>query len=314
MFRFYLRSSYDFRFPFFDPENPYRKSGIFDRFEDSVLNAGDLLRKHYGERFIAINLRGSWLRGIPVEEDDIDLLFIVRSITQEEKEHILETSRFLLAKDDPSYMVCQSKMEEGIKVEPISFFDLAEADVILNTFLYGLKRSIRPDTDSQRDSFQDSYFGSKLREKLVVFIKSGILIPYVGWIYGKERKKEVFAELERFLPVPTKPLKIYAEQEVDFAKEVIREIFVARNLVYPSLRRQEFYGDSDFDASQALDEAVNLYRCIGPLEVIHARAVLNYVFTARVERHLFGTSRVRERVEKFAASYDRLVDYILHVS
>ena len=312
MFRFYLQSSQNFRFPFYDPENPYRRSGIFDRLEDSVLKAGDHLRKQYGERFISINLRGSWLRGIPIEEDDIDLLFIIRNVPEDEKNLILETCRAILTKDNPGYKVCQDREEGGIKVEPISFLDLAEVDVIFNTFLYGLKRLVQPSKLSRRDSFQDSFFGSKLREKLLIFVQSGILIPYVGWIFGKDRKKEVFSELERFLPLPTKPLNVYTEQEIDFAKEVIRQTFIARNLVYPSIRRKEFYGNSDFDPSQSIHEAQKLYRSLESLEVIHAKAVLNYAFTVRVERSLLGKSRIRERVEKFAATYDRLIDYILH--
>lgn len=312
MFRFYLQSSQNFRFPFFDPENPYRRSGIFDRLEDSVMKAGDHFRKHYGEHFISINLRGSWLRGIPIEEDDIDLLFIVRNIPEDEQELILEKCRSILRKDSPSYKICQDREEGGIKIEPISFLDLAKAEVIFNRFLYGLKRLIQPNKYSRRDSFQDSYFGSRLREKLVLFVKSGILIPYVGWIFGKDRKKQVFAAFERFLPLPTKPLNIYTEQEIDFAKEVIRLIFIARNLIYPSIRRKEFYRNSDFDPTQATDEAVKLYRPIESLEIIHARAVLNYIFTVRVEQFLLGKSHIKERVEKFSATYDKLVDYILH--
>lgn len=311
MFRFYLGSSQKYRFPFFDPENPYRKSGMFVGIENSVLEAGDRLRKQYGENFVSINMRGSWLRGIPIKEDDIDLLFIVRNLPKNEEKFILKTCRSILKKENPNYKVCHPKMEGGIKVEHISFLDLAEVDLIFNKFLYGLKRFIQPTKNSKRDSYQDSYFGSKQREKLVLFLKSGILIPYVGWIFGKDRKREVFDALERFLPIPTKPLKIYSEQEIDFAKEVIRQIFIARNLVYPSIRRKEFYQDSDFDPSKAMDEALKLYWTLEPLEVVHARALLNYVYTVRVEQFLLGKSQIKGRVEKFAATYDRLVDYIL---
>ena len=78
--RLYLESSTHFRFPFFDPENPYRKNSLFLHLEETVMEAGSKFQKEYGQNFVSINLRGSWLRGIPLEEDDIDLLFIIRNL------------------------------------------------------------------------------------------------------------------------------------------------------------------------------------------------------------------------------------------
>ena len=64
--RFYLESSTRFRFPFYDPENPYRKNGLFVHLEETVMEAGEKFQNDYGENFVSINLRGSWLRATTI--------------------------------------------------------------------------------------------------------------------------------------------------------------------------------------------------------------------------------------------------------
>ena len=59
-------------------------------------------------------------------------------------------------------------------------------------------------------------------------------------------------------------------------------------------------------------EAMALYRSLEPLEEVHARAVINYIYIAKIEEKLLGRKLAHERVEKFAPSYDKLVHDILH--
>ena len=74
---FYLKSCKYFRFPFFDPSNCYRRDGLFGQLEDTLNLVGVKMKEEYGDNFVSINLRGSWLRGIPIAGDDLDVLFIV---------------------------------------------------------------------------------------------------------------------------------------------------------------------------------------------------------------------------------------------
>ena len=312
-FRFYLESSNRFRFPFYDPENPYRKTGIFVELEDILHEAGNKFRSEYGDNFVSINLRGSWLRGIPVENDDIDLLFIVRNIPVSEQKHILEFTRHLLKKRHVIYKVCEGKFEGGVKVEPITFLDLSNIPMILQTFMYGSGVFFDNETSQQRDDFQDTFFGSKRKEKLLPFLKSGILIPYVGWIFGKEKKKEIFNEIGLYLPIPTEKRGPRSEKEVDITKEIIRQTFIARNLIFPSIKIEQIIQLTNDDIYLYKKEALSLYNYLEALEFIHARAVLNYTYTAKIELKFFGKRMISQRVNTFAANYDRLVDYILHV-
>jgi hypothetical protein len=312
-FRFYLESSTRFRFPFYDPENPYRKNGLFVHLEETLMEAGEKFQNDYGENFVSINLRGSWLRGIPLEDDDIDLLFIVRDLPEKERTFILEYCRQILIKRNGIFRVCEGKEEDGIRVDPISFFNMGDVFTTMNTFMYGLGQFLEDSTRNYRDSHQDSFFGSRLQEKLVQFLKSGILIPYVGWIYGKWKKKEVFAELSQYLPIPSAKTGLYAKEEVEETKEILRQTFIARNLIYPAINLKKFVSLSDIDIPEAKKEAVALYRSLEHLERIHARAIMNYLYTSAIESKLFGQRLIKKRVMKFSGNYDKLVDYILHV-
>jgi hypothetical protein len=312
-FRFYLESSTRFRFPFYDPQNPYRKNGLFVYLEETLMEAGEKFQNDYGENFVSINMRGSWLRGIPLEDDDIDLLFVVRDLPDKERAFILEHCRQILRKKNGIFRVCEGKEEDGIHVDPITFFNLADVSTIINAFMYGLGKFLEDNVRKQRDDYQDSFFGSRIREKMTKFLKSGILIPYVGWIYGKWKKKEVFAELSKHLPIPSEKAGIYEKEEVEETKEILRQTFIARNLIYPAINLKKFIGLSDIDLPKAKKEALALYRSLEPLERIHARAIANYLCTSAIEIKLFGQRTIKERVERFSGHYDKLVDYILHV-
>jgi predicted nucleotidyltransferase len=312
-FRFYLLSSINFRFPFFDPANPYRKNGLFTQLEDTLMEAGESLQKEYGDNFISINLRGSWLRGIPLEDDDIDLLFIIRDLPKKEQDHILDYCRSALRKKHEIYKVCEGKVEGSVQVEPINFLNLSEISLIFNSFMFGLNQFLEEDSQKERDIYQDSFFGSKMREKLLSFLKSGILVPYVGWLYGKWKKKEVFEELAKYLPIPSQQTNIYSAKEISLTKGVIRRAFIARNLIYPSTKIEHFVRLSASDISVFIEEALDLYEILRPLRRIHSRAVLNYIYTSEIELKFFGRRMIEDRVEKFTGNYNKLVDYILHV-
>jgi len=164
--RFYLESSSHFRFPFFDPENPYRKNGLFVHLEETLMEAGAKFQEEFGDNFVSINLRGSWLRGIPLEDDDIDLLFIIRNLSMNDQRHIQSYCRKVLRDKNHVYKVCEGKEEDGRRVDPISFFDLTQVPTIMGSFMYGLQHFLENDNSKQRDCYQDSFFGSKIRDKL----------------------------------------------------------------------------------------------------------------------------------------------------
>ena len=311
--RFYLESSTHFRFPFFDPENPYRKNGLFVHLEETLMEVGTKFQKEYGQNFVSINLRGSWLRGIPLDEDDIDLLFIIRNLPMKERNHIQSYCRKVLGEKNQVFKVCEGKEENGVRVDPISFLDLTQLPVMMGSFMYGLRHFLEDQKNKQRDNYQASFFGSKLQEKFSKFLQSGILIPYVGWIYGKWKKKEVFDELGAYLPIPSRDTGIYGEDEVEETKEVIRQTFVARNLIFPAIKLKTFISPSDIYIPEFKEEALALYKFIEPLKGVHARAVVNYIYTSAIELQLFGHRLIMDRVEKFAGHYDKLVDYILTV-
>ena len=310
-FRFYIESSSRFRFPFFDPENPYRKNGLFVQLDDALKDCGEHFRRDYGSRFVSVNMRGSWLRGIPLRDDDIDVLFIVSGLPVEEQNRISESARSRLKAANDLFNMCRGKEEEGLHVDPILFLDLSAVGTIMNTFMYGLGRLLDSTRGTARDAFQDSMFGSHLIKKILNFLKSGILIPYVGWIFGEDRKPEVFDTIARHLPIPTRPTPLYDVEEIDTGKELIRQTFIARNLIFPSIKLREFVDLKDPDIPRFKEEALRLYRPLELMEKVHARAVVNYLYTAKIEQKFIGRSQIRERVAKFTADYDAMVAYIL---
>lgn len=311
---FYLKSCKYFRFPFFDPTNCYRRDGLFGQLEESLCRVGEELTRRYGKDFISINLRGSWLRGIPIRGDDVDVLFIVSGLPEDEVRRMREYTRKILLEDNPLFRICEGKMEHGVKVDPIIYLDLAEVRTIMNTYMYGLGRFLHRNREKTRDTYQDTFIGSTLTEKKTQFLKSGILIPYVGWLYGRERKQEVFDELNRYLPIPTQPTMMYTEEEINEAKETIRETFVARNLIYPSLEIKKWVDLKAMDVHAAQEEAETLYPALKPLEDVHTRAVVNYLYTLEIEKRFLGEVVTRERVQKFAPDYDQLVLDILEMA
>jgi len=311
--RFYLESSTHFLFPYFDPENPYRKNGLFVHLEETLMEAGAKFQKDYGKNFVSINLRGSWLRGIPLEEDDVDLLFIIRNLPLKEQSHIQSYCQKVLREKNQIYRVCEGKEEDGMRVDPISFLDLMQVPTIMGSFMYGLRHFLEDQRRKQRDNYQDSFFGSKLQEKFSNFLQSGILIPYVGWIYGKWKKIEVFDELGSYLPIPSRDTGIYGEDEVKETKDILLQTFVARNLIFPAIKLKTFISPSDIHIPEFKEEALALYKSIEPLKGVHARAVMNYLYKSALELKLFGHRLIMDRVKMFGGHYDKLVDYILTV-
>jgi hypothetical protein len=281
--------------------------------EETLMEAGAKFENEYGQNFVSINLRGSWLRGIPLEDDDIDLLFIIRDLPMKEQFYIQSYCRQVLREKNQVYKVCEGKEEDGRRVDPISFLDLNQLPTIMGSFMYGLRHFLNSNKTDQRDRFQDSFLGSKIREKLANFLQSGILIPYVGWIYGKWKKEEVFDELDSYLPIPSSEAGIYGEEEVEETKDILRQTFVARNLIYPAINLKEFVDPSEIHVPEFKEQALALYRSIEPLKRIHARAVMNYLYTSALEFKLFGYRLIMDRVERFAGHYDKLVHYILTV-
>ncbi len=311
---FYLKSCKYFRFPFFDPTNCYRRDGLFGQLEDCLQHVGDELSRRYGTNFVSLNLRGSWLRGIPIQGDDVDVLFIVDSLPEVEVESMRDFTQGELQAANPLFRLCDGKVEFGMHVSPIIHLDIARIRTIMNTYMYGLGQFLRRNKEKTRDTYQDAFFGSTLTEKKTQFLKSGILIPYVGWVYGRERKQEVFDEISRYLPIPTQPTMLYAEEEIDETKETVRQTFVARNLIYPSLELKKWVDFGALDIDVLKQEAEDLYPALKPLEEIYARAIINYIYTMEIEKQFLGQVVTPERVSKIAPNYDNLVLDILEMA
>ena len=310
-FKFYINASHDFRFPFYHPTNPYRLNGLFPDLEDILCEQGEKYRRDYGGQFLSINMRGSWIRGIPTRGDDIDVLFIVDGLPEAEKEHIILSTRRALVNRDPEFMTCEGKWEDDVRVDPISFLDFSDVDTIMNSFMYGLKQFQKSEEADNRDHYMEGFVGSHKTSKVLSFLKSGILIPYVGWIYGLEKKAEVFDRLSKWLPITTRGTDLYRAAEIDYTKELIRQTFIARNLIFPSIKLKRYVELTWDDMPGLKEEALTQYRLIEPLERIHARAVINYICTTKFEAKYFGESTIRERISKFAANYDLMVDYVI---
>lgn len=311
---FYLQSCKYYRFPFFDPHNCYRSDGLFSQLQDTLLEIGEQMSKEYGHNFIAINLRGSWLRGIPISGDDIDVLFLVKGLPPDDKERIESYSRCTLLAANEQFQMCEGKVMYGIKVEPVIFLDLCDISMIMNRYMYGLARFLEIKKNKDRDGFQDTFIGSKIAEKKTQFLKSGILIPYVGWIYGRDRRREVFDEIAKFLPIPTKKKALYTRREINEAKDTIHQAFIARNLIFPSLEIKKWVNLKKMNVKTLQKEAMELYRALEPLKDVYARAVINYIYTLTIEEKFLGKVQTRERIEKFASSYDKLVYDILEIA
>jgi hypothetical protein len=308
---FYLKSCKYFRFPFFDTGNCYRRDGLFGQLEDTLNRVGAKMTQEYGDNFVSINLRGSWLRGIPIAGDDLDVLFIVKNIPLDNRIKIRDFTRKCLKEENELFDMCRGKVVMGMKVEPILFLDLAEIAIIMNKFMYGLGHVLKKHAGLDRDDFQDSFFGSIITEKKAKFLKSGILIPYVGWIYGSDRKQEVFSEISKYLPVPLKQTSIYSRAVIEEGKETIHQAIIARNLIYPSLEIKKLIDLSSAFIDDLKKEAMELYSSLELLEDVFARAVINYIYTLTAEEKILGEILTRDRIKKFASSYDNLVDGIL---
>jgi hypothetical protein len=311
---FYLKSCKYFRFPFFDPTNCYRRDGLFGQLEDCLQRVGDELSRRYGKNFISIHLRGSWLRGIPIQGDDVDVLFIVDSLPEVDIGSMRDFAQKELLAVSPLFRLCEGKVQFGIRVSPIIHLDIARIRTIMNTYMYGLGQFLSRNRERTRDTYQDAFLGSTLTEKKTQFLKSGILIPYVGWVYGRERKKEVFDEIARYLPIPTQPTMLYSEEEIDETKETLRQAFIARNLIYPSLEIKKWVDFGALDIDELKQEAEALYPALNPLEEIYARAIINYIYTMEIEERFLGQVVTRERVRKFAPTYEQLVLDILEMA
>jgi hypothetical protein len=311
---FYLKSCKYFRFPFFDPTNCYRRDGLFGQLEDCLQSVGGELSRRYGGNFISLNLRGSWLRGIPIQGDDVDVLFIVDSIPEDDVRSMQRFTQERLLEANPLFRMCEGKQEFGMHVSPIIHLDLARVRTIMNTYMYGLGRFLERNRERSRDTYQDAFFGSTLTEKKTQFLKSGILIPYVGWVYGRERKQEVFDEITRYLPTPTQPTMLYSETEIDEAKETLRQAFIARNLIFPSLELKKWVDLGTVDIEELKQEPEALYAQLMPLDEVYARAIINFIYTIEIEKKFLGQVVTRERVRKFAPTYDQLVLDVLEMA
>ena len=116
------------------------------------------------------------------------------------------------------------------------------------------------------------------------------------------KKEEVFDELGSYLPIPTRETGIYREEEVEETKDILRQTFIARNLIYPAINLKAFVDPEEIQHPEYKEEAFALYRSIESLKRVHARAVINYLYTSALEHKLFGYRLIMDRVERRPAS------------
>jgi hypothetical protein len=113
----------------------------------------------------------------------------------------------------------------GMHVEPIRFLDLDHVEHILKSYMYGLAGMLYEQIDEK-----DIVGRSRLAEKKRVLLQSGILIPYLLWVYGLENVSRVFRLISQYLPIPTRPIPLFGADVIDETKETLRQAYIARTL------------------------------------------------------------------------------------
>ena len=78
----------------------------------------------------------------------------------------------------------------GIELQPVRFLDLDQVEAILKSYMYGLARMLYEGADDKKG--EDFVGRSRLAEKKRILLQSGILIPYLLWVYGMENVSRVF--------------------------------------------------------------------------------------------------------------------------
>jgi len=301
-----LNSTNNFEFPIISPSIPQRE--VLSTLLNLIYTIGMELEKLYPHNIISLILRGSYACGHPhTAGDDVDLLFIGDNLTQEIENEVTTLAAERL--QQYGFKLCKGKKYKGIDLQPKRFLDLSRIYEIVNGYLFGLKEFVNY-CNEKDDSFLKYV---PIKAKKLAFLKSGILIPFLLWVYGEWNRQIVFAKISELLPVPTKPLQLYGPESIDEAKETLRQAYIARWLTgnpFQLLQLIEYQipeitkGDI---GSSVHNEAEQLFTALRPLEKIYTEAIKKYIILAKLEQDILGRRVTPERIRLFAPSYDNMV-------
>jgi hypothetical protein len=302
--REFFRSFMLYEYPILDPNSRYCVT--FRRLLDTLVRIGERLEQEFPENLVSLGLRGSHSHGHPYPGDDVDVLFVGQDLTPEIEETILNVTGEGLASE--GFELCFGKVDMGFFVEPIRFLDLNNIEAILKNYMYGLAGMLYRDYD------KGAVVGrAPLAEKKSQLLQSGILIPYLLWVYGFENVSRVFHLISEHLPIPTRPTQHFSADVIDETKETIRQSYIARTLTGRPIKLTTVMGyklpeleDADY-GSVAHREAEELFRALQPLSTIYREAVEKHIIQAKLEMEVIGRRLSPERILAFAPSYDGLV-------
>jgi hypothetical protein len=130
----FFRSFMLYEYPVLDPNSRYHV--MFRQLLETLLLIGDRLKKEFPDQLVALGLRGSYSHGHPYEGNDVDVLFMGEGLTPEIEDVMVRIADEELAARQ--FELCHGKVEMGMDVKPIRFFDLDNVEHILKSYMYGL--------------------------------------------------------------------------------------------------------------------------------------------------------------------------------
>ena len=300
----FFRSFMLYEYPILDPNSRYHV--VFRRLLETLTVIGDRLKQEFPDKLVALGLRGSYSHGHPYEGNDVDVLFMAEGLTEEIQEVMLRVAEEELVPHD--FELCHGKMEMGIELQPVRFLDINRIEEILKSYMYGLAGMLYKDRD------ENALVGrSSLAEKKRILLQSGILIPYLLWVYGLENVSRVFRLISEYLPIPTRPIPLFGADVIDETKETIKQAYIARTLTGRPIHLTmatgyEVPGIADEDYGTAVHrEAEELFWALRPLTRIYEEAIKKHIIQAKLEMEVIGRRLSPERILTFAPSYNGLV-------
>jgi hypothetical protein len=300
----FFRSFMLYEYPILDPNSRYHV--IFRQLLETLTLIGDRLKQEFPDKLVALGLRGSYSHGHPYEGNDVDVLFMGEGLTTEIEEVMLRITEEELAPRE--FELCHGKVEMGLELKPIRFLDLGNVEQILKSYMYGLAGMLYEEQD------EEAIVGrSRVAEKKRILLQSGILIPYLLWVYGLENVSRVFRLISQSLPIPTRPIPLFGADVIDETKETIKQAYIARTLTGRPIHLTMATGyevpdvkDEDY-GSAVHREAEELFWALRPLKTIYQEAIRKHIIQAKLETEVIGRRLSPERILTFAPSYNGLV-------
>ncbi len=301
--REFFRSFMLYEYPILDPNSRYRAT--FRRLLDTLTVIGDRLKQEFPDRLVALGLRGSYSHGHPYEGNDVDVLFMGENLTPEIEQVMLRVADEELTPQD--FELCHGKVAMGLELQPVRFLDLNKVEEILKSYMYGLASML------YEEEGKVIVGRSRLAEKKRILLQSGILIPYLLWVYGLENVSRVFRLIFQSLPIPTRPIPLFGADVIDETKETIKQAYIARTLTGRPIHLTMATGyevpdvEEEDRESAVHGEAEELFWALRPLTKIYDEALRKHIVQAKLEMEVIGRRLSPERILTFAPSYNGLV-------